>query len=366
MHTAAGSELIVRREGSAGRITLNRPEALNALTLAMIRGMGQALDAFEADPAVATVILDGAGARGFCAGGDIRALYDQRTEGAGFAETYWREEYRLDLRIAKFSKPLVVFLHGIVMGGGAGISMHARHRIVTDTTAFAMPECGIGFMPDVGATWLLPRAPGETGTWLALTGERIGAADAIFVGVADRFMPQGDIEKLMHELTSAEEADASECISRFAQEPGPSELARRREEIDRCFVAEGMEPMIERLEAADTEFARKTLEALRQKSPTSLKLTLAAQRRGRALGSLAECLDMEYRIVLRLFAGHDFHEGIRAAVIDKDRSPHWRPPALEDVTEAMVESYFAPLGALELGLAGERVGRPEARGRKAP
>ena len=225
MSPAGGSELIVRREGAAGRITLNRPDALNALTLGMIEGLAEALDAFETDLAVRTVVLDGAGDRSFCAGGDIRALYESRPHGPAFAEDFWRKEYRLDLRIARFPKDVVVFMDGIVMGGGVGVSGHALHRIVTEATAFAMPEAGIGFMPDVGATWLLPRAPGEIGTYLALTGERIDAADCIYAGVADHFVPKAHLGALAAALGSSEDA-AGGVIRRFAGDPGASSWRR--------------------------------------------------------------------------------------------------------------------------------------------
>jgi enoyl-CoA hydratase len=363
--TAGGGELIVRREGAAGRITLNRPQALNALTLSMVEEMAAALDAFHADPAVRTVIIDGSGERAFCAGGDIRALYESRDSGPAFAADFWRKEYRLNLSIADFPKDVVSLMDGIVMGGGVGVSAHARHRIVTEATGFAMPEAAIGFMPDVGASWLLPRAPGEVGAYLALTGERIGAADAIHAGVADHFVPRGALASLAAEL-SAGTAGAQECIRRFARDPGTSQLAARRGEIDRSFAGDDMQAIMSRLEAAGSGFAEKTRRTLLTKSPTSLKVTLAAQRRGRALASLAQCLDMEYRVVLRFFAGRELHEGIRAAVVDKDRNPRWNPPTLAEVTDAMVMRYFEPLGAGELGLApGTEEGGATANGRRA-
>jgi enoyl-CoA hydratase len=226
-----------------------------------------------------------------------------------------------------------------------------RHRIVTEKTAFAMPEAGIGFMPDVGATWLLPRAPGETGTYLALTGERIGAADAIHAGVADDFVPKEALARLTAELAAGNASGAEKSIRRFARDPGPPQLAARQGEIDRWFAGDNMEAIVDRLARAEGEFAARTLRTLLQKSPTSLKVTLSAMRRGRTLPSLAACLDMEYRVVLRFFAGSELHEGVRAAVIDKDRNPRWNPARLEDVTDEMVERYFEPLGAGELGLA---------------
>jgi enoyl-CoA hydratase len=352
------TELIVRQEGAAGRVTLNRPKALNALTLGMIEGLTAALDAFAVDRSVHSVIIDGAGERGLCAGGDIRALYESRKDGPAFAEAFWSKEYRLDHRIAVFLKDVISFMDGIVMGGGVGVSAHARHRVVTEKTAFAMPETAIGFMPDVGATWLLPRAPGEIGTYLALTGERIGPADAIHAGVADHFVPREALPSLAADLAGSA-AGAREINRRYARDPGPSQLAARQDEIDRWFAGDDMEAIIARLAEAKSELAERTRQPLLQKSPTSLKVTLAAQRRGRALPSLAACLDMEYRIVLRFFSGSELHEGIRAAVVDKDRKPRWNPARLEDVTAEMVARYFEPLGRKELGLAGEAGGDRE-------
>jgi enoyl-CoA hydratase len=343
-------ELILRREGAVGRITLNRPHALNALTLGMVEGMHVALDAFEADTAVRTVIADGAGERGFCAGGDIRSLYEHRNDGPAFAADFWRKEYRLDLRLSHFPKDVVSFMDGIVMGGGVGVSAHARYRIVTEKTAFAMPEAGIGFTPDVGATWLLPRAPGETGTYLALTGERVGAADAIYVGVADTCVSRDRLGELAAALSS-EQGAAANIIRRFAGDPGVPTLAAHRDTIDHWFAGDDMEAIVERLASDGSAFAEKTRRTLLQKSPTSLKVTLAAQRRGWMLRSLAACLDMEYRVVMRLFASRELHEGIRAAVIDKDRNPRWEPATLAEVSDEAVAAYFATLGADELGLA---------------
>jgi enoyl-CoA hydratase len=359
MNTPANGQgdLITRREGAVGRITLNRPKALNAITLGMVEGMTSALDAFEGDPSIRTIIIDGAGERGLCAGGDIRALYDTRNDGPALAREFWTKEYRLDLRIATFPKDVVTFMDGIVMGGGLGVSGHARHRVVTEATAFAMPETAIGFMPDVGATWLMPRAPGEIGTYLALTGERIGAADAIHAGFADWFVPRASLPELVATLGKAGEP-ASVTLQRFARDPGAPQLAELRNEIDRLFAGDEAETIMARLADAKSGFAERTRATLLQKSPTSLKVTLAAQRRGRALPSLAACLDMEYRVVMRFFEGHELHEGIRAAVVDKDRDPRWNPARLEDVTAAMVSRYFEPLADGELGLA---EGEPDRR-----
>lgn len=333
-------ELAAGVQGHLGRITLNRPKALNALTLDMIRAMRTALDAWGSDPRVAAVAIAGAGERGLCAGGDLRAIYESRQKGDSLAHIFWREEYALNALIAGYPKPIVAVMDGLVMGGGVGISAHAAHRVVTERTRLAMPEVGIGFMPDVGGTWLLSRAPGETGTLMALTGQPVGAADAIFARLADRFVPSDRLPDLLADLES-EAVDA--VLARHSSDAGQSSLGRLRPEIDRALGFDTVEEIRAALQGSRADWARQALAAIEGKSPTALKLALAALRRARSLPDLRACLDMEYRVVCRLFAGHDFIEGIRAAVIDKDRSPRWRPARLEEVSAAAVESYFAPL-----------------------
>ncbi len=337
-----------------GRITLNRPKALNALTLDMVRAMRATFDDWVWRPDIALVVLAGAGDRGLCAGGDLRAIWESRQRGDGFAHDFWREEYALNARIAAYPKPVVAMMDGIVMGGGVGISAHAAHRIVTERTRLAMPEVGIGFSPDVGGTWLLSRAPGEVGTWMALTGQPVGAADAIFMGFADVFVRSERLPELSGDF-GRRPIDAT--LRDTSSGPGESTLRRLRPEIDRAFGLDTVEQIRDALRQSGAEWARDALEAMGAKSPTALKLALAALRRARGLPDLRACLEMEYRLACRLLDGHDFIEGIRAAVIDKDRAPRWRPARLEEVSEAMVDAYFAPLGSDELALASAGQGR---------
>lgn len=345
-------DLEARRIGAVGRLTLDRPASLNALTLGMVRGMAEILDEWEADPEVAVVIVDAAGTRAFCAGGDIRALHDGGRAQDGLAETFWREEYLLDARIARFPKPVVPLMAGLIMGGGVGISAHARHRVVTNSTALAMPEVGIGLIPDVGATWLLSRAPGECGTFLALTGERIGAADAIALGLADHFVPQGRFDELgagLAAITGPDgESQVAEAIQSVAKPAGASRLLERREKIDALFRFDTVEEIVAALDEEGSEWARSLSAGIATRSPTSLKLTLAALRGARSLPSLEACLQVEYRIVCRIIRAHDFFEGVRAIIIDKDGRPHWSPPSLREVTPEMVRAYFEPLGPDDL------------------
>lgn len=344
-------DLIVRREGAAGLIRLNRPKALNALTLEMVRGIVAALDAFEADPGVSLILLEGAGERGLCAGGDIRGLYESARAGGDLGKIFWREEYILNARIASLPKPYVAFMEGIVMGGGVGLSAHASHRIVTEKTAIGMPEVGIGFFPDVGGTWLLSRAPGEIGTYYALTGITMTGADAVHARLADVVVASENWPALREILTQVEKADGAAVravIARFARADAVAPIAARQCWIDAMFGHDSIEEIVTALAHDTSEFAQQTLQTMLGKSPTSLKLTLKLLREARASSSLLECLIREYRAALEIFVNHDFSEGIRAAVIDKDRDPKWSPARLENVTPAIIARYFAPRGQDEL------------------
>jgi enoyl-CoA hydratase len=348
-------DLHARRDGAAGRITLNRPKALNALTLDMVHSFATVLDDWTGDDSVRVVIIDGAGTRGLCAGGDVRALNDSGLRGDGMAETFWRDEYRLNAAIGRYPKPVVAVMDGIVMGGGVGISAHASCRIVTGKTMIAMPEVGIGLLPDVGGTWLLSRAPGETGTYLALTGTRIAAADAIHCGLADHFVQSerlGDLAKALVEADYSDDPkqEVEAIVKSFASEPGPAPLAAKAAVIDAMFCHDTVEQCLETARSSGDDWSIKVASEIEAKSPTSLKVTLAALRHARTLGSLEDCLNMEFRIINRMFHGPDFREGVRAALIDKDQSPRWRPANLSEVTEAAVSAHFVPLGPNELGL----------------
>jgi enoyl-CoA hydratase len=345
-------DLIARREGTAGVIRLNRPKAINAVTLEMFRAIDKALDAFEADPAIGLILLEGAGERGLCAGGDIRALYDSARAGGDLGKILWREEYILNARIAAFAKPYVAFMDGIVMGGGVGLAAHASHRIVTERTRLAMPEVGIGFFPDVGGTWLLSRSPGEIGTYFGLTGQTMNGADAVYAGFADVVVAADKLPALRAALTQAPgNADARgvrAIIDGFAAANVVAPIAGQQQEIDALFGHDSIEEIVTALAHHTSEFAQAALGTILEKSPTGLKLTLKLLRMARNSSSLEECLIREYRAALEIFVNHDFPEGIRAAVIDKDRNPQWKPARIEEVTPEIIARYFAPRGADEL------------------
>jgi enoyl-CoA hydratase len=345
-------DLIARREGACGVIRLNRPKAINAVTLEMFRDVDKALDQFEADPAVAVILLEGAGERGLCAGGDIRALWESSKVQGDLGKILWREEYILNARIKKFPKPYVAFMDGIVMGGGVGLSAHSSHRVVTERTKLAMPEVGLGFFPDVGGTWLLSHSPGEIGTYFGLTGQTMNGPDAIHAGFADAVVPSGKLPALREALTKvragAISADIKTLIEGFATGETAGPVAAMQASIDNWFAHDRMEDILAALQRDGSELAQATLKTLGEKSPRGMVVTLKLLRLARASSSLEECLVREYRAALEVFASDDFREGVRAAVIDKDRSPKWSPPRIEDVTPDMQAPYFAEIGADEL------------------
>jgi enoyl-CoA hydratase len=341
------TDILFERRGVAGIVILNRAQALNAVTLAMVAALTRQLSEWEGDAAVTRIVVTAAGGRAFSAGGDLRALFDAGRAGQyEGALTYWRTEYALNALIKRYRKPYVALIDGIVMGGGAGISIHGSHRVAGDGFAFAMPEVGIGFIPDVGATWFLPRLPGELGLYCALTGERLGPADAVAAGIATYRIASQRFSDLLEALCGNVPVDA--LLGAFAEPAGEGTLSARRQLIDRLFTGDTVEAILAALDAeaagqgTHAEFARAAAASIRLKSPTSLKITLAQLRRGRTL-DFAECMRTEFRIVSRLVLGHDLYEGIRSVIIDKDQAPHWRPSSLEAVSAAEVEQYFAPL-----------------------
>jgi enoyl-CoA hydratase/carnithine racemase len=350
--TGQEPDLIARREGAAGIIRLNRPKAINAVTLEMFRDIDKALDEFESDPAIGLILLEGAGDRGLCAGGDIRALYESSQVKGDLGKILWREEYILNARIAKFSKPYVAFMDGIVMGGGVGLSAHGRHRVVTERTRLAMPEVGLGFFPDVGGTWLLSRSPGEIGTYFGLTGQTMNGPDAIYARFADAVVPSNKLgalrEKLVNLRAGASSTEVKAVIDSFATGETSGPVAAIQSKIDRWFACDRMEDIIAALQRDSSELAQSTLRTLNEKSPRGMIVALKLLRLAWASSSLEECLVREYRAALEVFASDDFREGVRAAVIDKDRNPRWSPSRIEDVTPEMVAPYFAELGADEL------------------
>lgn len=341
-NVSATDEIITQKKGSVGLICLNRPKAINSLNEAMVSGMKAGLDLFARDEDVTSVVLCGEGERGLCAGGDVRLIYEGRSADEAGRTRFWREEFPLNERISNYPKPYIALMDGIVMGGGVGISAHGRYRIVTERTRLAMPETAIGYFPDVGATWLLPKAPGEAGTWLGLTGREVGAADAIYAGLADYHIPSNRLPELVQILAETSlAADIGAVIGMFSVKPEPSSvLAANREVIDAAFGFDTIEEIIAALIAMDDDFARETLNVLQSRSPTSLKLTLRLLRAGRQSSGLIECLEREFAAGCEVLRNHDFYEGVRAALIDKDRNPKWHPDALGDVTEEYLDRYF--------------------------
>ena len=348
----AEPDLIVRREGGAGVIRLNRPKAINAMTLEMSLGIDAALDRFEADPAVALVLVEGAGERGLCAGGDIRGLYESSRAGGDLGKVFWRQEYAMNARIARFPKPYVAFMDGLVMGGGVGLSAHGRHRVVTERTRLAMPEVGLGFFPDVGGTWLLSRSPGEIGTYFGLTGQTMNGPDAIHARFADAVVPSTKWADLRDVLTRVRPGTASAeiklLIDGFSTGESSGPVAAMQPGIDAWFAHDRIADIFAALRRDGSELAQATRKTLNEKSPRGMVVALKLLRLARASTSLEQCLVREYRAALQVFASDDFREGVRAAVIDKDRNPRWSPPRIEDVTPEMVAPYFAEIGADEL------------------
>jgi enoyl-CoA hydratase len=348
-------EILLGRKGGLAILTINRPQALNALTLDNYRRFDPALRECEADPSVHAVVVRGAGDRAFCAGGDVRAVYEAGRGISGDPDlpaVFFREEYELIRRIHHFPKPYLAIIDGITMGGGAGISVNGAYRIGTERTLFAMPETGIGLFPDVGATRFLNRCPGHVGRYLGLTGARVNAADALYCGFATHPIKRDSLEGLLDEL-SREHTSVEDCLRRFAIDPGPAPLAMLQPAIGRCFARDSIEAILDALAAesagggADAEWAEVTRAGLLTKSPTSLKITLRQLTLGRDY-DLDAALALEYRLTQHLMAGHDFYEGVRAMLIDRDRNPQWRPATLAEVTENMIDAYFAPIGDREL------------------
>jgi enoyl-CoA hydratase len=349
------AEILFQRRGAAGIVVLDRPKALNAVTHSMIVQLAAKLAEWANDPAVTRVLLTAAGERAFSAGGDLRALYEFGTSGRiDEAIGYWRTEYRLNAMIKHYPKPYVALIDGLVMGGGVGLAVHGSHRVAGDHFQFAMPETGIGFFPDVGASWFLPRMPGELGTYCALTGERLDASDGLAAHVATHRVPSSRFPEVQDALCGNISVDA--VIGAFAQAEArdPSPLRRHADLIDRVFAEDRAEDILARLDHVaaganeSSTFATAAATSIRAKSPTSLKVTLALMRRGRNL-DFDECMRTEFRVASRFARSHDLYEGIRSVIIDKDRRPRWQPPILETVSEAEVERHFQPI-AVDLDL----------------
>jgi enoyl-CoA hydratase len=334
------AEVLFETRGAVGLITLNRPKALNALTHNMALLMTTQLNAWADDAPVKTVVIQGAGERAFCAGGDIRALYDSGKAGTPYALEFYRDEYKLDALIKHYPKPYVALIRGIDMGGGVGVSVNGSHRVADETMLFAMPETGIGLFPDVGGSYFLPRCPGQIGMYLAMTGARIKTADCLYVGVATHFVPQAKWGDLIAALADGTAPGAA--IAQFSADAGAAPLAEHRGKIDTIFAAESVEAILELLDRDTSDWARETAKTMRTKSPTSLKVAYRQVREG-AKKDFDDCMRMEFRMVHRIVAGHDFYEGVRATIIDKDGAPKWQPAELAAVSDSDVAAYFAPL-----------------------
>lgn len=344
-------QILFDRKGLMGGITLNRPKALNALTLDMIRAMAPRLDAWASDDAVGFVVLRGSprpdGRPAFCAGGDVRALYDARIDpDSSLTRDFFAEEYRLNRQIFRYPKPYISLIDGVAMGGGVGLSVHGRFRVVTENTVFAMPETAIGMFPDVGGTYFLPRLPGGIGMYLALTGARLNAADCIYTGVATHHVPSSRLGELEAALAAIDaqadvEAEVTAILDRFAEDAGDAPIAEHREIIDSCFSADSVPAILDALAGAG-EWAAKVREGLLTKSPTSMMIAFRQLQEGKGL-DFEQAMTLEYRVSQRIMAGHDFREGVRAVLVDRDHNPSWMPARLEEIAATDIDAYFAPL-----------------------
>lgn len=332
-------DILVNVENGVGLITLNRPKAINSLTHSMVNAMSPVLRDWAHDDDVHTVVVDGAGDRGLCAGGDIVALYHSARADGSEARNFWYDEYLLNAQIGRFSKPYVALMNGIVMGGGVGVAAHGSVRVVTDTTKMAMPEVGIGLIPDVGGTLILSRAPGLLGLYAALTGATFDGADAIAMGFADHFVPHDALDDFKQTVIAD---GVSAALGAYAKDAPPSSLLAQRDWIDACFSGETVADIIAALRGHDTRPANDAADLIAMRSPISLSVALEAIRRSAKLETLEDVLRQDYRMVCAAVRSHDFVEGVRAQVIDKDRNPKWSPASLAAVTPADIEAYFEP------------------------
>lgn len=343
----APASVLLHRDGRLGHIVLNRPRALNALTHDMVNVIGATLAEWAMDATVQVVLISGSGDRGLCAGGDIVAIYRDAETGGRATEAFWADEYPVNALIARYPKPVIAVMDGVVLGGGVGISAHARIRLVTERTKIGMPEAAIGFVPDVGGTFLFSRAPGELGTHLALTSDTMTGADAMALGLADRYLPSSAIATLVRRLATDH---VQQVLAEVTEPAPPAPLLQQRAWIDRCYAGDRVEVVLDRLDAAAEPGAADAARRIRANSPTAVKVALASVRRARSLPDLEAALRQEYRVSLHSLARPDFREGIRAMVIDKDRAPRWTPATLAEVSDAEVDSHFGDLGPRELQL----------------
>jgi enoyl-CoA hydratase len=338
--TGESDEVLTRVDDGVGFITLNRPKAINSLNQTMVDLLSSVLIRWERDDAVRAVVLSGAGERGLCAGGDVVAVYHSARKDGVETRRFWRAEYLLDGQVGRFAKPFVALMDGIVMGGGVGVSAHANTRVVTDTSKIAMPEVGIGFIPDVGGAYLLSRAPGALGLHAALTGAPFSGADAIAMGFADHYVPHRDLDA----FTAAIVADGVEsALAHHTIEPPPSALVAQRDWIDVCYAGDTAEDILAALRGHEAGPAQDAANLIATRSPIAVSVALEAVRRAAKLETLEDVLTQDYRVSSASARSHDLVEGIRAQIIDKDRNPKWSPATLATVTAADVDAYFAPV-----------------------
>ena len=348
LNTHIKAETINGKEGHIGLLTLNRPEALNALSLSMIQVIDNYIHAWELDDRIKAIVIRGAGEKAFCAGGDIKQVYIENQANNPHINRFFWHEYRLNHHIHNCSKPYIALMDGITMGGGVGISAHGAHRIGTERLVFAMPETKIGFFPDVGSSYFLPRCPNSIGYYLGLTGARLKAHDAHYLHLVDHIVPSDRLDDIVQALADTSldrhngHAMIAQCITSFSTIPEASSLDDLKTEINHCFSASTITSVIDRLQQMDNEWSNTTLQELESRSPTSLVVTLKQLQEGKRL-DFDHCMKMEYRLANRFLKGHDFFEGVRAVIIDKDNQPHWKPQHINEVSNTMVDRYFEPL-----------------------
>lgn len=339
------SDITIRKIGKTGRITFSRPKALNALSYKMCLALEDALDAWASDDDVQMIVIDAEGDRAFCAGGDIGELYESGTKGDYvYGQRFWADEYRMNAKLFEFPKPVAAFMQGFTMGGGVGVGGHASHRVVGDSSQISMPECSIGLVPDVGGSYILAQAPGRVGEYLGLTAGRMNAADAIHAGFADYYIPEADWPVLIAQL---EETADYTLIDAAAKAPSASTLIENQAQIDAHFAGESLQDILNSLKSDDSAFATKTLKSLSRNSPLAMACTVELVHRNRMYDSIRPALQQEYRFTYRAVEHADFIEGIRAAIIDKDRNPQWRH-SLEALPTVEVTQMMMPLGEAQL------------------
>ena len=339
-------DLLTTTEGAVGRLRLNRPKALHALNLAMCEGMLTALEAWRTDAGVAAVMLDHREGRGFCAGGDIRMLGESGAGDGTVARAFFHTEYRLNHRLFAYAKPTVAFMDGVTMGGGVGIALPCRWRVATENTRFAMPETGIGLFPDVGGGWFLSRLPGRVGQFLALTGHRLDGAEAHALGLVTHYLPAAALDEAKAAIV-ADPYAIEAILDRLAIAPPPATLLEHRAAIDRLFASDTLEEVFAALEADDGAFAAEQLAVLRSKSPQAVKVSLRLLYDGHLMQSFADEMVQEYAVASRVVQRHDFLEGVRAVIVDKDNAPRWQPATPDAVTDHVIDQIFAPLPEAE-------------------